>query len=87
MTLALSLALHRLRQHHNVDFQAVVLPMLPPTTGPMIVQGLASITTIDREHTRIRARAFTWGKDVPLLFRHGEVAGTSTNFFMMPTAS
>ena len=77
--LEMRVQLKRLMQRHQIAAPALVnIPLTAPTVGAMVVTGLASTTTLDLERTKVRRRAFYWGKHFPpLLYRHDpdQVAG------------
>lgn len=68
-------ALKRRMQFFNVEQPTLALALLPPTIGPMILEGKASSTSTDLQRTRFMPRCFTWPNKVDLRFRHEALAG------------
>lgn len=65
------------RKYRRVDLTPA-LPLLAPVHGDLIIDGLASPATIDREHTKFASYCWTpIPRSVPLLYRHDKnrVAG------------
>ena len=61
-------ALKRRMQFFKVEQPTLALALLPPTIGPMILEGKASSTSTDLQRTRFMPRCFTWPNKVDLRF-------------------
>jgi hypothetical protein len=61
-------------RHVQVEAQPL-LPLAPPSDGPVLIRGIASRTEIDEMRTMLTPFALTWDALPPILLRHGEVAG------------
>jgi hypothetical protein len=66
-----------MQKHHAGSQPFKPKALLPPVEGDIVIEGIASPATIDREFTKFSQRCWVqpFKQNIPLLYRHGRSAG------------